>query len=270
MPSLKSSALPRRLGLAVLLGGLLPGLAAAGWSRAKEDGLDPITRPLPADYRKNRDGSITLRVCYNWSCSNRERVTFSSADLASVTSFLGQCTGDSLHDRIQRIRVGIWRLQLIAQKHLPMLENDREINELDKDVDGRLDCVDSSSNTNTYLRILHDLGQLPGWNINDPDVRNLLDLHGVHWTAVVTDQRDGSVWSVDSWFRPHGHLPFVMPLADWKKDKKAWEPPYDRTNPYPVSIGELCSAAPQTAAATPAPVQKATALATPRQQRQRQ
>ena len=251
--------------LAGLIGVTLPGPLDARWGRAKDDGLDPITRPLPADYRTNRDGSITLRICYNWSCADRVFVTFSATDIAAVKGYLTQCAGASFHDRVQRLRVGIWQMQLVAQKYLPELANDREINEFDREVEGRLDCVDSSTNTNTYLRILHDLGQLPGWTVNDPDVRNLLDLHGVHWTAVVTDQRGGGIWSVDSWFRPHGHLPFVMPLADWKKDRKAWDPPYNKANPYPQSIQELCP--PPQRASAPEPAAEATAVATLRRPR---
>ena len=245
-----------------LLGAILPVPLDAGWGRAKDDGLDPITRPLPSDYRINKDGSITLRVCYNWSCSSREFVTFSAADIANVKDYLTQCVGDSFHDRVQRLRVGIWQLQLVAQKYIPNLANDREINEFDRDVEGRLDCVDSSTNTTTYLRILQDLGQLTGFSVTNPEVRNLMDFHAVHWTAVVTDKNDGKLWSVDSWFRPHGHLPFVMPLADWKKDKKAWESPYNKANPYPVSIQELCPL-PQRVAAEPAePPASRTAVAT--------
>ena len=244
----------------LLLGVLAIGAAGTGWAGAKEDGFDLVTRPLPADYRANRDGSITLRICYNWSCAARATVTFSAADLAVVKDYLSQCAGTSLYDRVQRLRVGIWQLQLIAQRHLPQLANDREINDFDKDVDGRLDCVDSSTNTSTYLRILQDLGQLPGWSVAPAEVRNLLDLHGVHWTAVVINN-DGARWSVDSWYRPHGHLPFVMPLADWSNDKKAWVPPYDKVNPYPETIQDLCSA-PTQVAAPAEPPQRPTAVAT--------
>lgn len=259
MPNWRPKLLVRSLGLSLILSAALPYAAGAGPSRGKEDGFDLITRPLPADYRTNRDGSITLRVCYNWSCAVRELVTFSAADLAAVKGYLSQCTGNSLHDRVQKLRVGIWQLQMVAQKYLPQLANDREINEFDREVEGRLDCVDSSSNTTNYLRILQDLGQLPGWTVTSPEVRNLMDFHGVHWTAVVINN-DGSRWSVDSWFRPHGHLPFVMPLAAWTKDKKAWSPPYNNANPYPESIQELCSA-PQTGAVVEPPA-PATAIAT--------
>ena len=228
------------LGAITLVAAPAASTADPGASRQRDEGLNPITRPLPADFRTNKDGSITVRVCYNWSCASREHVTFSAADIAAVKGYLAQCNGTSLYDRVQTLRVGIWQLQLVAQKYLPELRNDREINEFDRDVEGRLDCVDSASNTTTYLRILQDLGQLPGWSVTAAEVRNLLDFHGVHWTAVVIDGKSGTRWSVDSWFRPHGHLPFVMPLTDWVKDKKAWELPFSKQNPYPDSIQELC------------------------------
>jgi hypothetical protein len=256
----KASRLARFVAFAALVPTFAPGASDSGYSRYKDDGLSPITRPLPADYRANKDGSMTVRVCYNWSCASREHVTFTAADLAAVKAYLTQCAGSSLYDRVQTLRVGIWQLQLVAQKYLPKLANDREINEFDREVEGRLDCVDSASNTTTYLRILQDLGQLPGWTVTGPEVRNLLDLHGVHWTAVVIDGKSGTRWSVDSWFRPHGHLPFVMPLADWVKDKKAWEPPFSRQNPYPDTIQELCPT-PSTVAAAEPP-REATAIAT--------
>jgi hypothetical protein len=236
------------LTLALALGSL--DIAARNTSPADDNDIQPITGPLPADYTLNRNGSVTLRVCYNWSCAAQQRVTFAADEMQAVKDFLGQCTGTGLHDRIQRLRVGIWQMQLIAQRHIPELANDREINEFDKGVEGRLDCVDSSSNTMTYLKILEALGQLPGWSVAKPVVRNVMDFYGVHWTAVVTEQGTGKKWSVDSWFRPHGHLPFVMPLADWERDKKAWEPPFSRQNPYPESMAELCPTARQ-ASATP-------------------
>lgn len=232
----------------------LPAVAAK--PRVDDVDMRPITGPLPADYRLNRDGSVKLRICFNWSCADQKSVTFSAEDMRGVKEALGQCAGQSLHDRIQRLRVGLWQMQLVAQKHLPQLANDREINEFDRDVEGRLDCVDSASNTNTYLEILQALGQLPGWTVAAPEVRNLLQIHGVHWTAVVIDKPSGRRWSVDSWFRPHGHLPFVMPLADWGRDKKAWDPPYANANPYPESMQELCPP-PQVAASADAPAQTA-------------
>ena len=65
-------------------------------------------------------------------------------------------------------------------------------------------------------------------------------MHAVHWTAVITDVETGLQWSVDSWFRPNGHLPMVMPLRSWLDEKKAWEAPFKRVNSIPNTIDELC------------------------------
>lgn len=195
-------------------------------------------------YEIRPDRSVELRICFNWSCARTDTLTFSARDMAQVIEQMGLCpaTTKALHDRLQRLRIGIWQMQLLAQKYQPLLANDRAGNEEDREVEGRTDCVDNASNTTTYLRILQDLAALPGWSVAAPRTRNPLPLDEVHWTAVVKDRNDGRQWSVDSWYRPHGHLPFVMPLADWLDEQKAWEPPFDKLNPYPRFIDDLCDA----------------------------
>jgi len=198
------------------------------------------TRPIPPEYRLHDDGSVTLRLCYNWSCATRESVLFTAEDMAAVREQLAQCTGDTQHERLQRLRIGVWMMEELAERYQPLLANDTAMNDDDREYPGRTDCIDNSTNTTTYLQILRDLGEIPEWSITTPEVRNLLRFDLVHWTAVVADERDGGLWSVDSWFRPNGHLPFVMPLADWVDEKQGWAPPYDRLNPYPDYSSELC------------------------------
>jgi hypothetical protein len=213
--------------------------------------LDHITRPLRPDYRLRKDGGVTLRICYNWSCTTQERLTFTATDVAEVTRHMAECPGESLHERVQRMRLGIWQMQLLARKYVPLLANDRAINDTDADLDGRADCVDHTSNTTTYLHVLSDLGQLPGWTIAAPEVRNVMNPHAVHWTPVVVDDRTHREWSVDSWFHPNGQLPLVMPVKDWAADKKAWEPPFSKLNPYPQYLSDLCPSAATTALVGP-------------------
>jgi hypothetical protein len=82
---------------------------------------------------------------------------------------------------------------------------------------------------------------LAGWQVASPKVRNRFDVNAVHWTAVIVDFETGGSWSVDSWFRPNGHLPMVMPLRSWVSEKQGWEPPFRRLNLTPRSIGDLCA-----------------------------
>ena len=203
-----------------------------------------VSRPLSPEYKIGADGSVTLRICFNWSCARRQTIIFTPGDMALLKQSMALCSGTSLHDRLQHVRIGIWQMQLLAQKYQPLLANDLAINDLEAGVEGRLDCVDSASNTTTYLQILRDLRELAGWRVASPTVRNRYDLTAVHWTAVIIDTGSAVPWTVDSWYRPHGHLPMVMPLPSWSDEKNAWEPPFARMNATPHSTSELCKSQP--------------------------
>lgn len=203
-----------------------------------------VSMPLPPEYVIGPDGAVTLRICFNWSCARRQTMTFTPKDMAIVKRHIARCLGTALHDRLQHVRIGIWQMELLAQKYQPLLANDLAINDLEAGVEGRLDCVDSASNTTTYLHILRDIRELAGWTVASPKVRNLFDLTAVHWTAVIIDTDSAGPWSVDSWYRPHGHLPMVMPLPSWTDEKNAWEPPFARMNATPHSTSDLCKSQP--------------------------
>jgi len=206
-----------------------------------EIGTTSSLYPLPPVYAIHEDNSVTLRLCYNWSCATRETVFFSAKEMAGVKEEMAVCSGDSLHDRLQRLRIGVWQMEALAERFQPLLANDTAINDQDQDLVGRMDCIDNSTNTTTYLNILRDVGQIPDWSISAPEVRDRFLFELVHWTAVVTDQKDGRPWSIDAWYRPNGHLPFVMTLADWTQKKLGWNPPLDNLNPYPHHSRQLCS-----------------------------
>ena len=203
---------------------------------------ESVSTPLPPEYVIDPDGSVKLRLCFNWSCSRRENIAFTSDDLALLKRRMRICSGKSIHERLQQVRIGIWQMELLAQKYQPLLANDLAINDLDAAALGRMDCIDNSSNTTTYLSILRDVGALEGWSVSRPKVRKRFDVTAVHWTAVIIDEETGTPWSVDSWYRPNAHLPMVMPLQSWIAGKRAWEPPFERLNATPRSFRALCDA----------------------------
>ena len=199
------------------------------------------SRPLPPDYRLHGDGSVTQRICYNWACSTRQYITFTAADMDEVRQHMALCPGDGLHDRIQRVRIGIWQMEALAQKYQSLLGNDKAINDYDHADEGRMDCIDNASNTTNFLHVLRDLKLIPEWAIRTQEVRDMFSLD-VHWTAVVVDKGSSRQWAVDSWFRGNGNLPFVMPLAAWQRKEIPWDPPYGTLNPYPRYTTGLCGA----------------------------
>ena len=149
------------------------------------------------------------------------------------------CLGNDLDERVQRLRIGIWQMENLAQKYQPLLANDLPVNDRDQSLDGRMDCIDTASNTATYINVLIDFGLLPGWSSAKPKVRDLLSF-AVHWTAVAVDNVDTESFAVDSWFRGNGNLPFVMPAEAWREGRTGWQPPFDALNPYPTYTNQLC------------------------------
>lgn len=199
------------------------------------------TRPLAPDYEILADGGARIGVCFNSSCARRSEVTLSQADFRDVARHLAVCAEDSLDSRLQRVRLAVWRMEALVEQRLPVLANDRAVNDSEFGIDGRTDCVDNATNTTTYLHVLRELGVLSGWTVAEPRVRQRFNVERVHWTATIIDPASGARWSVDSWFRPNGHLPFVMDLAAWRDEQIAWEAPYAILNRTPRESRELCS-----------------------------
>jgi len=236
---------PAAIGLfAILLGHIDLVAVASSPANFFDDARGSVSIPLPPEYVIDKDGAVRLRICFSWSCARRQTMTFTPDDIALLKRRIAVCPGTSLHDRLQQVRIGIWQMELLAQKYQPLLANDLAINDSEAGFEGRTDCVDNASNSTTYLHILRDIGELRGWTVSSPKVRSPFDLTAVHWTAVIIDTETGAPWSVDSWYRPNGHLPMVMPLRSWTDEKRAWEPPFARMNATPHSIDELCGTQP--------------------------
>jgi hypothetical protein len=80
----------------------------------------------------------------------------------------------------------------------------------------QLDCIDSSRNTMSLLLVLSDLNLLRHHRVDAPVARGfLLDGKAPHVTAVLAEQRNARQWAVDSWTRPGGQPPEVVPLDRW-------------------------------------------------------
>jgi hypothetical protein len=156
-----------------------------------------------------------MRVCVNFGCKTRQTVTLPASDWAQLRQLLATATSAAgerhaigraialLEDKVGRI-TGTWR---------DRGENWRRAGE-----PGELDCIAESRNTTTYLRAMEASGMLH-WHRTEPRKQRGL-IFTVHWTAVLQQISDGSLWSVDSWFRDNGQPPVIQTLQDWYRHKE--------------------------------------------------
>jgi hypothetical protein len=81
---------------------------------------------------------------------------------------------------------------------------------------GQLDCIDESTNTTTYLRLLEHAGLLRWHRVLEPSTRFGLFVGMPHTTAVIEESASAERYAVDTWFLDNGMPPYIAKLAIWK------------------------------------------------------
>lgn len=85
------------------------------------------------------------------------------------------------------------------------------------------DCVDESTNTTIYLKVLEQRGHIKFHEIQPPTVRLPIVNAGrwPHQTALIKQNDNEEFFAIDSWFHSNGHEPEIVPLKLWKD---GWKP----------------------------------------------
>lgn len=154
------------------------------------------------------------------------------ADWRRVESLFCDPPPATAADERDRISAAIGVLERIAGEHTRAGE-DLARNKSPHGSVGQMDCIDESTNTDTYLRLLAQQGLLRHHEV-DPPVRRYRWLISVHRTAVIRETATGDLYAVDSWFYDSGAPAVVLPLEVWRTGEA--DPPHGR--PRPGGTGE--------------------------------
>lgn len=162
-------------------------------------------------------------VCFEHSCTQIRHLALTPAQWAKVRNEFSPPSSSAEEERARIAKV-------IAYLEI---EVGQQIGTLD-DVGGsfqgfgakgnQLDCVDESTNSTTYLRMMEADGLLRFHQVSSRASRarsGFFIIGWPHFTAVITENASGEKWAVDSWFRDNGNPPEVVPLTLWKT---GWSP----------------------------------------------
>lgn len=156
-------------------------------------------------------------ICFNYACRDTAVIEFDEAQLKQVQGqFADAATPEAEREAVARA-VGF--LYFFAGQRSPVWR-DRGGNYADGEVDGRMDCIDHSTNTTTFLDLLERRGWMRFHDVGERAERGRL--LSEHWTARIVERDGGAQFAVDTWFLDPGEPASIFTLEEWLDG--AWPP----------------------------------------------
>ena len=170
---------------------------------------DIVTDPTPDNFS----------VCHGGTCNIVSPVSFDGGQWGQITAVFPSPARDAGEER-GRIAQAIARFETIVGV-ITDTSDDRAENQRGANWQSQMDCIDESTNSTTYLRILARAGLLRWHRVEARVTRGFFIFGWPHTTAVVSELAGGAKWAVDSWFHENGRPPEIVPLDLWKT---GWRP----------------------------------------------
>jgi hypothetical protein len=160
-------------------------------------------------------------VCYGNTCHTVEHVTLSPQQWEGVREFFLPPAETPQQERTQSANA-IAYLEVEVGKQINSL-GDRGGNLKGfGSSSNQLDCVDESTNSTSYMRMMEKDGLFRFHRVYKKSQRGLLIIGGwPHSTAVIQETGSGKKWAVDSWVHDNGTKPDIVTLKEWKA---GWRP----------------------------------------------
>lgn len=149
-------------------------------------------------------------ICFNYACKDTAVIEFDEAQLKQVQGqFVDAVTPEAEREAVARA-VGF--LYFFAGQRSPVWR-DRGGNYADGEVDGRMDCIDHSTNTTTFLDLLERRGWMRFHGVGERAERGRF--LSEHWTARIVERDGGAQFAVDTWFLDPGEAAAIFTLEEW-------------------------------------------------------
>lgn len=153
-------------------------------------------------------------VCFGHTCATVETDSLSGEEWRIATEPLSAPSATASEERAAIAR-SIALLEEIVGRHTGTYR-DKGRNMSGLGQTGQLDCIDESTNTTTYLRMLERSGLLVHHEVVDRSTRFGLFVGMPHTTAVIRENHTDTRYAVDSWFLDNGQPPYIARLEIWK------------------------------------------------------
>ncbi len=178
-------------------------------------GIDP--------YKYNQDPAAaeSFTLCHGYSCTSKTPTGFTAGEWKQVGAIFA---APAKTPGAERSKIG--RALALMERQIGAktgTDEDAGAAVTRKTSNHQLDCIDETVNTTHYIGFLQKAGWLKFHEITEPTHRGyFIDGRWPHNTAVIREKETGALWAVDSFYRPNGEEPYILPRADWLA---GWRPP---------------------------------------------
>ena len=207
----------RILAATIALLAIAPVAGAADYAPDAFVHVDIVTDPDPGRFS----------VCHGGTCAIVSQVALDQNEWAKIAAIFAWSAAGAEEERA-RIAKAIAQFEVVVGA-ITDTSDDRAENQLGKAWWSQMDCIDESTNSTTYLRILARRGLLRFHRVEARSTRGYFFLGWPHTTAVVRERETGERWAVDSWFYGNGRPPEIVPLELWKSGWRPVRPPVARS-----------------------------------------
>jgi hypothetical protein len=154
-------------------------------------------------------------VCHGFGCTFRTEIALSAGDRGRMTDLMAAGMASAIAERGAIGKTEAWFEKRVAPQAGTTTRVARAGVLLGKGRDpGQFDCIDTTTNTNSLLLVLDQLGLLRHHVIAAPRSRLLIN-EGPHYTATIKDKRTGRDWTVDPWTHQGSEVPDIWPVEKW-------------------------------------------------------
>lgn len=159
----------------------------------------------------------SIRVCYGYGCLVEAEITIDETRWRQVAVVLNSAV-DAAGER-EMLAQSIGQLYAWSGEQSP-IHNDRGGNYADGGVSGAMDCIDHSTSTTRFLKVVELRGFLRWHSVLEPQVRRRVFFE--HYSAAIEEKpaaldSEPQRFVVDSWFVDNGKPAVILPLGEWKK-----------------------------------------------------
>jgi hypothetical protein len=152
-----------------------------------------------------------VAICFDYGCSAQAPVRYSPFQLGRVQAQFLDADSPAA-ERAALARAVAW-LYFDAGAQSPIWRDRGGNFDDDASQPGRMDCIDHSTNTTSFLRLIERYGWLRFHAVGERVMRGRL--LSEHWAARMVEHGSKEEWVVDTWFLAPGLPATVFPLRAW-------------------------------------------------------